>query len=805
VLLIALATTTALVAAQAARRTDTAFVRDLAHGNSADAFVSANTYSLSTKTSRALLVKGTRLLDTVEKSPLVVGHGRFGGVNLFRIVDGQVDQRLNSGSALGLAAFDAAAGRAVATLRIHSGRPADLERADEVVITPLTATLTGWRVGSHITDLRAFTPDDFDSQTGVPRPEAGTPVPVRVVGIGEFPEDFLAVRSERIPRVFLTPAFARTAHDFVFYLNDGIRLRRGASDLPALRALVAKVQESAPEVSMPIAPVNDGLKAITSANDPLVQGLWAVAVLAALVGLLLVAQSLGQAIAARRDDQAQFRAMGATRRQRLSIELTTVISVAIAAAVLAGVIAYLLSPLTPIGTARDAEPHPGFSFNLALTLVALPITILGTCLAALPALWRLVHDTSLPGPGTLDARERRSRLAELESRSGLGVPAVVGSRFAFQPGRGRTATPVRSVLASLTLVVAAVTGTVAFGANLQHWTTTPHLYGWNWDAAIGSSFGTIPREFETAVQHFENVTEVSALTIGLLTVAGRSIPSIGIDTVVGNVVPEINRGRRATNEREIVLGARTMRELHTHIGGRIDGKVGSKPVHLLVVGTTTFPAFGGQRFGQSGLGTGALGTTALFPFRDDATEGGRYNYMLLRFAPGTASKGSVALRSFMAENGCPDASCLITDSRPAEIDGYRNARGLPVAIGAVLILFLIATLAHALVSTMRRRTNDLAVLRALGSTPRDLSTALRWQGFVLTASALVVGIPAGLIAGRFAWKAFASRIGIATGNSTPIAAFVIGTVALLVVATAVATVVGSRVLPAIRSQRVTAP
>ena len=154
--------------------------------------------------------------------------------------------------------------------------------------------------------------------------------------------------------------------------------------------------------------------------------------------------------------------------------------------------------------------------------------------------------------------------------------------------------------------------------------------------------------------------------------------------------------------------------------------------------------------------------------RDASTPGGHFNYVLLRFAPGTAPKSEQKLRAFLAKQGCPDPSCLITatDSRPAEINGYRSARGLPLAIGVVLVLLLVATLTHVLVSTMRRRAADLAVLRAIGSSSRNLVATLRWQALVLTGSAILIGIPLGLIASRVAWRAFSSQLGIAPGTVT---------------------------------------
>jgi len=210
-----------------------------------------------------------------------------------------------------------------------------------------------------------------------------------------------------------------------------------------------------------------------------------------------------------------------------------------------------------------------------------------------------------------------------------------------------------------------------------------------------------------------------------------------------------------------------------------------------VVGRTTFPAFGNERGAETGLGTGALGTTARFPVVDSAGVGGRYNYLLIRFAPGTTARGVRQMRKLLIETGC-DASCLLTNSRPAEIDGYRNVRRLPLAIGLVLLLLLVATLTHVLVSTMRRRSRDLAILRALGCTTRNLASTLRWQSVMLTVAAIVIGVPIGLVANNLAWSAFTSQLGIAPGTVAPVLALVAGAAGTLLLALLLATIVGLR-------------
>ncbi|MDQ1479824.1 MAG: putative transport system permease protein [Actinomycetota bacterium] len=802
IVLLALAGGAALTAAEAARRTDTAFTRALTAGHASDAVVNADTFTYDVSKSAAQRNKGLRLLDAVDRLPIVVAHGRFGGGNVFVMKGDKPDDRFSTGSAFGLVAYDNDIGRTVSTLRLTDGRLARPDRADEITITRNTANLTGWKIGSRVTNLREYEPTEFDLDTGLPLPHTGTQLSMRVVGIGELPDDLLMSDAERQPRIFLTPAFEARFPDSVFYLNEWVRLRNGHADLTALRQAVARINRASPDIDMPIAPTGDHLAKVNQANDPLVNGLWILAALAAVVGILLAAQSLGRSFSSRANDHAQLRAIGATRPQRFMLELGTLVVVALLAAVIAAIIGWLGSPLTPVGAAaRDAEPHPGFALDLALTAAAIGAIFVGTVLAALPAVLAVASARELPGNVAAEKRARRSRLSDLVARSGLGPSATIGTRLALQPGRGATATPVRSVLTSLTLVVAAVTATFAFGANLERWTTTPVLYGWNWDAAIGSNFGGIPPQFEQPLAHYDNAVAAGGLTIGKLTVGRHSIPAIGISPVRGSVAPVINAGRLPGNSHEIVLGVKTMRALHTRIGSSITGTVADAPVRLTVVGRTTFPSFGNERGGGTGLGLGALGTTGLFKFRQSLQPGGHFNYMLLRFKAGTAPRSEAKLRAFLVTQGCNDPTCLLTDSRPDEINGYRSARPLPLAVGAVLVLLLVATITHVLVSTMRRRAADLAVLRAIGSSSRNLVATLRWQALVLTSASILIGIPVGLIVSRLAWTRFSAQIGIAPGTVMPLLIPAIAAIGLLALAWLLATIAGLRVPSIARRHR----
>jgi ABC-type lipoprotein release transport system permease subunit len=90
----------------------------------------------------------------------------------------------------------------------------------------------------------------------------------------------------------------------------------------------------------------------------------------------------------------------------------------------------------------------------------------------------------------------------------------------------------------------------------------------------------------------------------------------------------------------------------------------------------------------------------------------------------------------------------------------QNVRNLPRALAAFLALLGIAALGHALVTTVRRRRHDLAVLRAMGLRPRQSAACIFWQAMTVAVVALAIGIPLGIIIGRVSWRWVA--------NSTPL-------------------------------------
>ena len=161
IVVLALAGGAALLAATAARRTDTAFARALTAAHTADAYVSVNAISTGPEAARTL--------DRLEHASVVATHGRYGGATLAIVRGGRLDPRFNTGTATAYLPYDTRAGVTISTLRVLYGRVASPTAADEVVVNNAYAKVMHAHVGSTIPGLRMFGPADVD-QNGNPDP-----------------------------------------------------------------------------------------------------------------------------------------------------------------------------------------------------------------------------------------------------------------------------------------------------------------------------------------------------------------------------------------------------------------------------------------------------------------------------------------------------------------------------------------------------------------------------------------------------------------------------------------------------------
>jgi predicted lysophospholipase L1 biosynthesis ABC-type transport system permease subunit len=142
--------------------------------------------------------------------------------------------------------------------------------------------------------------------------------------------------------------------------------------------------------------------------------------------------------------------------------------------------------------------------------------------------------------------------------------------------------------------------------------------------------------------------------------------------------------------------------------------------------------------------------------------------------------GEVATAYFLvdyAEGADPDAAFASLQAawgrqvlRPLpapDVENLRRVGGLPVTFSVLVAVLGVATLGHTLITSVRRRRRDLAVLRAIGFVRTQVSATVAWQATTSAVIALAVGLPLGVGAGRWAWRVVADGIGAPAAAVTP--------------------------------------
>ena len=121
---------------------------------------------------------------------------------------------------------------------------------------------------------------------------------------------------------------------------------------------------------------------------------------------------------------------------------------------------------------------------------------------------------------------------------------------------------------------------------------------------------------------------------------------------------------------------------------------------------------------------------------------------------------------------------------------YERVRSTPLLLAGVLAALAIATVAHALVTAVRRRRRDFALLKTLGFTRRQVSASVAWQATTFGVVALLVGVPLGIVVGRWAWTTLADDLGTVAEPVVPALAVALALPLILVIANLLAYVPG---------------
>ncbi|MFI6709929.1 ABC transporter permease [Nonomuraea sp. NPDC050478] len=484
---------------------------------------------------------------------------------------------------------------------------------------------------------------------------------------------------------------------------------------------------------------------------------------------LALANAAGGRVLGQLRDLATLKSMGFTRGQVALLLLVEHGALGLIGVALGTVAGWAVTALA-VG-ASSVAPIP------VLTIVA------GTALAVLAAVgvpaWRGGRTPPIPAAPSQPPGGRLSRLARLALLVRLPPALVLGTRDAFT----------RRVPAFLTvfgLAVPMMMITIGLGvwATLDNFARNPEQVGQH------ASLYVRPGKLEAAqaarlagadrdVAAVYPGTDVNALAPG----EGRSVRVRAVGGSASDRYPfPVVEGRMYAEPGEAVAGQGLLDLLGVKIGDRVRLTVGGSPLIVRVVGRTVEPDQDGEVLS---VGLDSLAAKDSVP----------PEYYALALHPG-ASRDEVAAR-LLAESG----ENLEVQAAVNPADRLAMIRVVIVALTAVLTLIGLANLLTASALGLRDHAADLAVLKAMGLTPRQVMATLVTGTGLLVVLGVVAGAAAGASVATGLIDLQGHTSGVGAGIGRPPSPVTLALAVLLAVGTALAVAL----IPARRAARAQVP
>jgi len=680
---------------------------------------------------------------------------------------------------------------------VTQGRAANPAKADEFVLDSATARLYGFHLGETVSigwvSNAAGITQGGSTNFKVPRDHQ---MRMKLVGIGATGVDSLFQDQDNAGSneiELFTPAFTRKLLTCCSNaMESGIALDGGARYLSSVESEIRSILPKGLPFTYVQAPDVEARAERTLKPEAIALGVFGG--IAGLAALLIAGQVIGRRIRLNADDLNVLRALGASPIMTMGDGLVGTLGSIFVGSLFAGLVAIGLSPLAPLGPVRPLLPvglHVDWTvLGFGVALLLLSLSTLAVVLAYRATPHRLA--------GRLQ-RERSSNVARAAAATGLPPAAVTGIRFALEPGTGRSTVPVRSAILGAILALTVVVITVTFGSSLNTLVSRPALYGWNWSYEMngGGGEGDIPGHPVAALLDADRfVARWTGVYFSTLRIDGLNVPVMGGSPNAG-VGPPLLSGHGFDGPHQVVLGATTLAQLHKRVGDTVEvSGPGTTRTKLDIVGTATMPAIGIAGSAHLEMGSGALLSYTLIPpgarnIFDERVPGPNAILVQLKSgadpAAGFASLQAIGHKSLQFEDG---GGSVLPVERPAEILNYRTLGTTPALLGVALASGAVVALGLTLVSSVRRRRTDLALLKALGFTRRQLAGAIAWQASVAVGIGCVIGIPLGIALGRFLWNLFVHQISAVPDPTVPGVSIVLIAVAALVLANLVAAIPG---------------
>ena len=651
------------------------------------------------------------------------------------------------------------------TVNLIAGRMPNPASPDEVLASFNLQRDNGVTVGT-VLRMRLYAASQsqaVNNATGAGPPPSGPYVSFHVVGLEAAVDEFQAGTTP-LYDIYTTPAFARsvlpkTTSGYLYL----VKLRHGSADVDAFKNYVKSLgvnsytDLSTPEVLL------------ASSIHPQAVGWWLLAALSALAGAAVVGQALSRTRRVESDEFPIFEALGLGRGTLVALGMTSTLLVGLVGAAGALALAFVLSPLAPVGDARLAEPSSGLHFDgPVLLLGALATVVVVLALGVWPAI------RSARARADAVHYTRPSAVVRMVGAAGAPPTMVIGVRNALERGRGTASAPTATALLGAALAVAALCGTAVFGSSLAHLDATPSLFGDAYQAIIyglpnTSSSASPEADLHQVTQSLERHKGIDRITVATgepISVDGVTVQAAAFAAIRGQPLLVAIDGRLPVHPGEIALGSSTMRLVGTTTGAVVRVKFVSpigreRTASFRVVGTAALPTGVGD--GEVGLGTGAVMTLggyerAACPQGTDnqkCVHSILMNTAVLASAPPSGS-GHVAIEHLITA----DQNNVGTPITPTTLVNFGEAVDFPLILGVILAVFGAATLTHLLIVSVGRRRREMGLLKSLGFVSRQVGATVCWQATTVTVVGLVVGVPVGVALGRVIWRAFALNVGV---------------------------------------------
>ena len=358
-----------------------------------------------------------------------------------------------------------------------------------------------------------------------------------------------------------------------------------------------------------------------------------------------------------------------------------------------------------------------------------------------------------------------------------------GIRLATRASGPADPVPVRTAFVGTCLSIAALTAALVFASSLRHLVKEPRLFGYSWDAAVIADPGSLDA-LADSLPH-DLVAD---------TWKGRVFASVRVEGLLLGAFanegppPSIITGRSPEGPDEVALDPKTLDRLHKGLNDAVSvtGTPGedaetSAPMsrRMRIVGSFAVPRLPFQSDENPGQGA-AFTADGLSSISGNADNDGIY--LTLR-----AGVDPIDAVQRLKETTADRAFAVISAQQVGAVRGVERIFAAPWFLGGVLAVLAIGTLTHTLLLTTRRRRKELAILKTLGFVPRQVRATVAWIALTIVAPALVIGLPLGIVAGRWGWRMFAEYLAVVPDPVAPVA----GALLVAVVAVTVALVVAA--------------